>query len=92
MSDRSDKLLWDARRAAMRAIEFLGGRDRSAYSANDLVRSAVERQIEIIGEAPATVRRLDPGLAERVPDLPRIAVRETSSFTAMPRWMMRKSG
>ena len=72
MSDRSDKLLWDARRAAMRAIEFLGGRDRSAYLANDLVRSAVERQIEIIGEALATVRRLDPGLAERVPDLPRI--------------------
>ncbi|MBX9698176.1 MAG: DUF86 domain-containing protein [Acetobacteraceae bacterium] len=72
MNDRSPKLLWDARRAAMRAMEFLGDRDLADYLASNLVQSAVERQIEIMGEALTSLRRTDPDLASQVPDLPRI--------------------
>jgi uncharacterized protein with HEPN domain len=45
------KHLHDALTAARRAREFLGELDADAYRANVLVRSAVERQLEILGEA-----------------------------------------
>ena len=37
-----------------------------------MLRSAVERQFEIIGEAFTGLRRVDPSLAATIPDLPRI--------------------
>ncbi len=37
-----------------------------------MVRAAVERQFEIIGEAFAGLRRTDPDLMAEIPDLPRI--------------------
>jgi len=37
-----------------------------------MLRSAVERQFEVIGEAFASLRRADPDLAENIPNLPRI--------------------
>ncbi len=69
MQPDAAKLLWDARNAADRAVEFMAGRSLADYQANDLVRSAVERQCEIVGEALGRLRNLDPVLAERIPDL-----------------------
>lgn len=37
-----------------------------------MLRSAVERQFEIVGEALNQLARLAPDLAEQIPDLPRI--------------------
>lgn len=37
-----------------------------------MLRSAAERQFEIVGEAFAGLRLADPGLAAGIPDLPRI--------------------
>lgn len=51
MTNRLPKLLHDALTAARRAGEFLGDLDLDAYRANVLVRSAVERQLGVIGEA-----------------------------------------
>jgi hypothetical protein len=43
--------LWDVREAA-RAIEsFVADHDAASYAASELVRSAVERKFEVIGEA-----------------------------------------
>jgi uncharacterized protein with HEPN domain len=52
---------------ACAAIESaLSGLDLSAYRANRLVRSAVEREFILIGEAVASLVRLEPGLSERI--------------------------
>ena len=72
IADRAAKYLWDAQRAAERIARFTAGRDRAAYLADEMLRAAVERQFEIIGEALAGLRRVDPDLASGIPDLPRI--------------------
>ncbi|MDO9714380.1 HepT-like ribonuclease domain-containing protein [Paracraurococcus lichenis] len=69
---KAAKLLWDAEAAAERITRFTVGRRFADYEADDLLRSAVERQFEIIGEALATLRRIDLETASRIPDLPRV--------------------
>lgn len=66
------KYLWDAQQAAERIARFVAGKDFDDYLADEQLRSAVERQFEIIGEALAQLARLDPTTAASVPDLPRI--------------------
>lgn len=43
-------LLWDARRAAERVLRFTHGKIFADYQADELLRSAVERQLEIEAE------------------------------------------
>jgi uncharacterized protein with HEPN domain len=64
--------LWDVQQAAEAINEFIQGLDVAGYIANPLVRAAVERQFEIIGEALNRLSKVDPDLARRVPDLPEI--------------------
>jgi uncharacterized protein with HEPN domain len=66
------KYLWDARRAAERIARFTTGRSFNDYLADEMFRSAVERQFAIVGEALAGLRRSDPSLAAAITDLPRI--------------------
>ena len=66
------KYLWDARRAAERIARFTAGRSFDDYLADEMLRAAVERQFEVIGEAFTGLRRADPALASAIPDLPRI--------------------
>ncbi len=64
--------LWDARRAGALVVEFVAERSWADYEADALLRSAVERQFEILGEALSQLGRRAPHLAAGVPDLPRI--------------------
>lgn len=64
--------LWDVQQAAGAIAEFTAGLDGAGYRASPLIRSAVERQFEIIGEALNRLAREAPDLASRVPDLPKI--------------------
>jgi uncharacterized protein with HEPN domain len=66
------KLLWDARRAVDRVARFTRGRSFADYDADDLLRSAVERQFEVIGEAFNQLQRVDAATAAAIPELQRI--------------------
>jgi uncharacterized protein with HEPN domain len=66
------KLLWDALRAAERVMRFIAGKTFADYENDELVRSAVERQLEIIGEALSQLRRGDLATAAQLAELPRV--------------------
>ena len=70
MSKRPDVYVELAVRALERVPRFLGERTLSDYLADDLCQSAVERQLEIAGDALGRLRRLDPALFARIPDGP----------------------
>jgi len=72
IGDEAAKLLWDAQQAAELIARFTADRSFDDYLADDMLRAAVERQFEIIGEAFAALRRIDPTLAAGIPELPRI--------------------
>ena len=72
MKEGSRKYLWDAMTAAERIGRFTSGRALDEYLSDELLRSAVERQFEIIGEALAALRRTDPDTASTIPEIDRI--------------------
>ena len=78
--------LWDIREAA-RAIEgFLTGVTENDYQTSDLLRSAVERKFEIIGEALNQLAKTNPVTGERIPDIGQIiAFRNDLIHGARPR-------
>jgi uncharacterized protein with HEPN domain len=57
-------------RAAELLAEFSSGKSFTDYLADAMLRSAVERQFEIIGEALNNLSKVDPNLAASIPDLP----------------------
>jgi hypothetical protein len=60
------KYLYDMQQGASLLAEFVAGRTFADYQANAMLRAAVERQFEIIGEALSKLARLDADLAARV--------------------------
>lgn len=72
MRPESAKLLWDASAAGNAVREFTDGVTKERFFAELLLRSAVERQLEILGEALVRLRRDDPHLADRISDLRKI--------------------
>ena len=65
-------LLYDMRQAARHIGDFTAGRSFEDYKADPMLRSAVERQFEIIGEALGKLAKLDPGIASKIPDYQKI--------------------
>ena len=65
-------LLYDMLQAAEHIGDFTAGRSFDGYETDPMLRSAVERQFEIIGEALNKISKLDPGLAEQIPDYQKI--------------------
>ena len=59
--------LWDIQQACAAISSFVGAVDLAQYESDLLVRSAVERQLQNIGEAVSQLSKLDPALAIRVP-------------------------
>lgn len=68
MSERLPKHLEDARYAASLALRFLGGRTLADYREDEYLRSALERQVEIVGEACRRALDDTPDLRQRLPD------------------------
>ena len=61
-------LLEDIRQAGEHILGFARGRDARGLEADVLLRSAVERQFEIIGEALNRLLKCDRSVAERLPE------------------------
>jgi uncharacterized protein with HEPN domain len=62
-------LLWDARDAATAISNMTAGKSFPDFDTDLVLRSAVERQFEILGEALNRLDRLDSRLAAKIPDL-----------------------
>lgn len=72
MSADAKKYLWDVREAARRINRFTLDRSFDDYLCDEMLRAAVERQFEIIGEALSQLSKREPESAKRIPDLARI--------------------
>ena len=64
--------LWDVREAAGAILEFSAGKTFEDYASDRMLRSAVERQFEIVGEALNQLCKIEPQWADRIPDVPQI--------------------
>jgi uncharacterized protein with HEPN domain len=72
MTKQPDVYLELALQALERVPRFLAGRSMKSYLADDLCRSAVERQLEVAGDALGKIRNLAPDLFARIPEGPLI--------------------
>ena len=72
MRREAKKYLYDIRQAADLVAGFTAGKTLGDYERDAMLRSAVERQFEIIGEALAQLARLDEALASRISEYRRI--------------------
>lgn len=62
------KYLYDVQQAATTLAGFVDGRSWDDYQHDAMLRAAVERQFEIIGEALSQLARRDAALAARIPE------------------------
>jgi len=72
MRPESAKFLEDIREAGQTALEIAAGKALSDYLDDKVVRLAVERCFEIIGEAMRRLDEQDHGTAARITDFARI--------------------
>jgi uncharacterized protein with HEPN domain len=72
MRREAQKYLHDMQRAAELLDQFTAGRRFQDYEGDPMLRAAVERQFEIIGEALAQLTRLDATAAAQITDFRRI--------------------
>lgn len=66
------KLVHDALKAAESIHAFTTEKSFSDYRSEDMLRAAVERKFEIVGEALNQLRKVNPTLIENVVDYHRI--------------------
>ena len=64
--------LLDALDAAQAIQTFGAARTEEDYGHDRLLRSAIDREFEVVGEALNRLRRDDPAVAARIPDLAEI--------------------
>jgi uncharacterized protein with HEPN domain len=64
--------LWDMQDAGRAILEFTAGKSAEDFASSLLVRSAVERQFSIIGEALAQAKHHFPEQVSQIADVSRI--------------------
>jgi uncharacterized protein with HEPN domain len=69
MRREAAKYLFDALHACEAILEFTHNKDLSEYSQHLLLRSAVERQFEILGEAFSRLDAIAPQYRDQYPEI-----------------------
>jgi uncharacterized protein with HEPN domain len=69
MQRSAESFLWDACNAADAIARFADGKTLDDYVADLMLRSAIERQFEIVGEALGQFAKVAPELAAQIADL-----------------------
>ncbi|MFH0964962.1 MAG: DUF86 domain-containing protein [Planctomycetota bacterium] len=72
MQHKSPKWLEDIRSSATFILQTMEGKSLKKYTSDPVLRAAVERHFEIIGEAMNRIARHDPEIAKRFGDYARI--------------------
>jgi uncharacterized protein with HEPN domain len=72
MNAKSEKLLLDVISSARFIQEHMNGETYESYQTNQLLRLAIERQFEIIGEACRRLAITDPATAAGISELEKI--------------------
>ena len=63
MQLESKKYLDDIAHACKLALQFVAGKNLSDYLSDTMLRSAVERQLQTVGEALVQLQKIDPAAA-----------------------------
>jgi len=66
MSPEILKFLYDIRLACEALFQFTDGKSLDEYQVDILLRSGIERQLTIIGEALSQALKIDPTLTDRI--------------------------
>lgn len=74
MKTDTKTLLFDVISACHSVEQFTAGQSFEKYDASDILRSAVERKLEIIGEALSRLRAEDPETFGRIQGAPAVGV------------------
>jgi uncharacterized protein with HEPN domain len=69
MKTEARQRLLEVAEACQAVARFAAGRDFASYLADEMLRSAVERKLEIIGEAFRRLEDAAPDVAGRFPEL-----------------------
>lgn len=72
MQLEAKKYLFDIKQSADLLLRFSRGKTFAEFTADPLLRSAIERQFEIIGEALNQLSRIDPETASAISEHRRI--------------------
>jgi uncharacterized protein with HEPN domain len=72
MQPEAKTLLLDIRNAVRLISRFTQGRSFEDYTDDPMLRSAVERQFEIVGEALNQLLKIDPSTASQIADYRKI--------------------
>lgn len=72
MNNEARKRLRDIADCGAAIGRFAAGKNFPDYLADDMLRSAIERKLEIIGEAFVRLEEADPAVTENFPELRKI--------------------
>lgn len=66
MEDKILKHLYDIREAALAISRFVSDKTFDDYEKDELLRSGVERKLEVIGETLNRIRKDDPAVLDKI--------------------------